>query len=121
MFISYYLLFIMKYIEFIIYDLLLQCFNVGWMKNSLVCGNCLSPTLITNEEGDTHLGLDLPRRSIKLIKDITFLHGPFAWHESNITPTHAINMSRSSKLQHEIFSYHGPHVKEDHFPCSEVR
>ena len=47
------------------------------MKDILVCGNCLSPTLVVNEVGDLHIGLDLVRRSIKLIKDRTFLHGLF--------------------------------------------
>jgi hypothetical protein len=50
------------------------------MKDTLVCGNSLSPTLSTvvYDEGDSHLGLDLARRFIKVNKDRTFLHGPFA-------------------------------------------
>lgn len=49
------------------------------MKDTLVCGNCLSLILVVDEVGDLHLGLDLARRSIKSIKDRTFLHKPFAW------------------------------------------
>ena len=41
------------------------------MKDTLVCGNCLSPTLVVNEEGDSHLGLELARTSMKLIEDRT--------------------------------------------------
>ena len=124
MFIICYFLFIMKYIEFIIYDLLLQCLNVGWMKDTLVCGNCLSPTLLINEEGDSHLSLYLPRRSIKLNKDRTFLHGPFAWYESDITPTHARNISklkRGAKNSHmKLFHVMGHMSKRTTFLVVQV-
>ena len=50
---------------------------VGWMKDIFVSSNCLSPTLV--EKCDSYLDLYLARRSIKLIKDRTFLHGPSTW------------------------------------------
>ena len=58
------------------------------MKDTLVCGNCLSPTLVVNEEYESYLDLDLGRRSRKLNKDRTFPHGPFAWQWRDTTPTH---------------------------------
>ena len=125
MFIIYWLLFTVKYFMFTIYYVLLQCFNVRWMKDILECGNCLSPTLVVNEEGDSHLGL--AKRSINLIKDRTFLHKPFAWQQSDITLTHVKKYvtelktwARSSKLQHKSFLCHGPHVKVTLFPCSDA-
>ena len=69
---NYYLVFAILYyllnnvcsLLFNIDYLLFQCFNVVWMKDTLVCGNSLSPTLSTvvYDEGDSHLGLDLARR-----------------------------------------------------------
>ena len=35
------------------------------MKYTLVCGNCLSPTLVVNEKCDSHPSLDQARRFIK--------------------------------------------------------
>ena len=39
--------------------LLFYYFYVGWMKDTLVCGHSLSPTLVITEEGDSHLDLVL--------------------------------------------------------------
>ena len=48
------------------------------------------------------LHLDLAKRSIKLNKDRTFVHGLFAWHESDTTPTHVRNIMRSSKIERAL-------------------
>jgi hypothetical protein len=58
------------------------------MKDTLVCGDCLSPTVVMYEEGESHLGLDLVRRFMKQNKDRKFFHEPFAWQWSDTTPTH---------------------------------
>ena len=48
------------------------------MKDTHICINCISSTLVVNEEGDSHLGLYLARIFVKLIKDRTFIYGLFA-------------------------------------------
>ena len=48
------------------------------MKDKLVCDNCLFPILVIIKVDDTYRGLDLARKSIKLIKDSTLFHVSFA-------------------------------------------